>query len=142
MVHKLLKNYQPPILQTQNFFQSPFRSSHQKKVHLYREFLDDVSNKNIYHTIVYNWHTDQDIRTIFDPEQEVRKLSFSLQLSDKNEYVGGDLEFTDVDKKMFSVPRDRGCVIVFDSRTIHRVTTIKSGVRKSLVGWVVGSRWK
>ena len=90
----------------------------------------------------YDWHTDQDIRSIFDPEQEVRKLSFSLQLSDENDYVGGDLEFTDVDKKKFIAPKNRGCVIVFDSRTIHRVTTIESGVRKSLVGWVVGPRWK
>ena len=90
----------------------------------------------------YNWHTDQDIRSIFSSDQKIRKLSFSLQLSDKDEYVGGDLEFTDVDKKMFSAPRDRGCMIIFDSRTIHRVTTIKSGVRKSLVGWVVGPRWK
>ena len=90
----------------------------------------------------YNWHTDQDIRTIFKSEGEVRKLSFSLQLSDKDEYVGGDLEFTDVDKKIFSAPRDRGCMIIFDSRTIHRVTTIESGERKSLVGWVVGPRWK
>lgn len=90
----------------------------------------------------YNWHTDQDIRTIFKPEEEVRKLSFSLQLSDKDEYVGGDLEFTDVDKKIFSAPRDRGCLIIFDSRTIHRVSQVEFGIRESLVGWVVGPRWK
>ena len=90
----------------------------------------------------YNWHTDQDIRTISSSDQEVRKLSFSLQLSNEDDYVGGDLEFTDVDKKIFTAPKNRGCVIVFDSRTIHRVTNIESGIRKSLVGWVLGPRWK
>ena len=90
----------------------------------------------------YDWHTDQDIRTIFSSDQEVRKLSFSLQLSNEDDYTGGDLEFTDVDKKKFTAPKNRGCMIVFDSRTIHRVTNIESGIRKSLVGWVLGPRWK
>ena len=90
----------------------------------------------------YNWHTDQDISTIVSPDQEVRKLSFSLQLSNEDDYVGGNLEFTDVDKVKYTAPRNRGCLIVFDSRTIHRVSQVESGVRKSLVGWVVGPRWK
>lgn len=90
----------------------------------------------------YNWHTDQDISTIVSPDQEVRKLSFSLQLSNEYDYVGGNLEFTDVDKVMYTAPRDRGCLIIFDSRTIHRVSQVESGIRESLVGWVVGPRWK
>ena len=90
----------------------------------------------------YDWHTDQDIRTIFSSDQEVRKLSFSLQLSNEDDYTGGDLEFTDVDKKKFTAPKNRGCRIVVDSRTIHRVTNIESGIRKSLVGWVLCQRWK
>ena len=61
-----------------------------------------------------------------------------------DEYTGGDLEFADFDDstQRFTVPKSRGTVIVFDSRTPHRVSPIKSGVRKSLVGWVVGPRWK
>jgi len=90
----------------------------------------------------YNWHTDQDIRSIGSSDLEVRKLSFSLQLSNEDDYVGGNLEFTDVDKAMYTAPRDRGCLIIFDSRTIHRVSPVESGVRESLVGWVVGPRWK
>ena len=113
-------------------------------------FLYDISNienEVIQYTIYdkgdyYDWHTDQDIRTIFSSDQEVRKLSFSLQLSNEDDYTGGDLEFTDVDKKKFTAPKNRGCMIVFDSRTIHRVTNIESGIRKSLVGWVLGPRWK
>ena len=92
----------------------------------------------------YNWHTDMDICDINEPDQLVRKLSFTLQLTNDDEYTGGDLEFADFDdsRYRFLVPKSRGTVIVFDSRTPHRVSPIKSGVRKSLVGWVVGKRWR
>jgi len=92
----------------------------------------------------YNWHTDMDICDIIEPDQLVRKLSFTLQLTNDDEYTGGDLEFADFDDSTyrFLVPKSRGTVIVFDSRTPHRVSPIKSGVRKSLVGWVVGKRWR
>ena len=90
----------------------------------------------------YTWHTDQDIRTIYNSDDEVRKLSFSLQLSDENEYTGGEIEFKDVMGNTFSAPKNRGCLIIFDSRTEHRVCTVKSGNRKSLVGWVKGPRWR
>ena len=92
----------------------------------------------------YNWHTDMDICDINEPDQLVRKLSFTLQLTNDDEYTGGNLEFADFDDSTykFSVPKSRGTVIVFDSRTPHRVTPIESGIRKSLVGWVVGKRWR
>ena len=92
----------------------------------------------------YGWHTDMDICDINEPDQLVRKLSFTLQLTNHDEYTGGDLEFADFDDstQRFTVPKSRGTVIVFDSRTPHRVLPIKSGVRKSLVGWVVGKRWR
>ena len=92
----------------------------------------------------YSWHTDMDICDINEPDQLVRKLSFTLQLTNYDEYTGGDLEFADFDDstQRFTVPKSRGTVIVFDSRIPHRVLPIKSGVRKSLVGWVVGKRWK
>ena len=92
----------------------------------------------------YNWHTDMDIRDVFKPDELVRKLSFTLQLSYDDEYEGGNLEFADYDDSTyrFTAPKSRGTVIVFDSRIPHRVTPVKSGIRKSLVGWVVGKRWR
>ena len=115
-------------------------------------FLYDIShieNEMIQYTQYnegdyYNWHTDMDICDINEPDQLVRKLSFTLQLTNNDEYTGGDLEFADFDDSTyrFSVPKSRGTVIVFDSRTPHRVLPVKSGVRKSLVGWVVGKRWR
>jgi predicted 2-oxoglutarate/Fe(II)-dependent dioxygenase YbiX len=37
------------------------------------------------------------------------------------------------------VPRKRGTIVLFDSRTQHRVLKVTKGTRKSsIVGWVVG----
>ena len=72
----------------------------------------------------------------------VRKLSFSLQLSDPEDYRGGELEFIDNSNKPFLAPKQRGTMVVFDSRVKHRVRKVKSGLRKSIVGWVIGPRWK
>ena len=60
------------------------------------------------------------------------------------EYTGGDLEFTDFanSERKFTVPRNRGTIIVFDSRVPHRVCPVESGTRKTLVGWVIGKRWR
>ena len=111
--------------------------------------ISDIENNMIQYTQYnkgdfYKWHTDMDICDINEPDQLVRKLSFTVQLTNDDEYTGGDLEFADFDDSTykFSVPKSRGTVIVFDSRTPHRVLPIKSGVRKSLVGWVVGKRWR
>ena len=72
----------------------------------------------------------------------VRKLSFSLQLSDPDDYEGGNVQLLDETGKSYIAPRQRGCIILFDSRTQHRVLKVTKGTRKSIVGWVVGPRWK
>ena len=48
----------------------------------------------------------------------------------------------DENNKSYIAPRERGSIILFDSRTPHRVHKVRKGERKSLVGWVVGPRWK
>jgi len=107
----------------------------------------------------YHWHTDTHLAQQFSPKQTpsplrndasqlamiqaeyCRKLSFSLQLSDEKEYDGGELQFHENGESWFA-SKQRGSLIIFDSRLNHRVRTVKAGVRKSLVGWVVGPRWK
>ena len=74
--------------------------------------------------------------------EQVRKLSFSLQLSDPDDYEGGNVQLLDESNKSYIAPRQRGSIILFDSRTQHRVLKVTKGVRKSIVGWVVGPRWK
>lgn len=108
----------------------------------------------------YGWHTDAGISNQYKPQtvgnraenlandfvseniESVRKLSFVLQLSNPDDYEGGNLQLLDEADNSYIAPRKRGTVILFDSRTRHRVLPVKSGLRKSVVGWVVGPRWK
>jgi len=108
----------------------------------------------------YDWHNDSGLATHYKPVsvgnrseglaqdylneniEMVRKLSFVLQLSDPNDYDGGNLQLLDESNKTYFAPRKRGTMICFDSRTQHRVLKVRRGVRKSLVGWTVGPRWK
>lgn len=78
----------------------------------------------------YDWHMD-----LGPGRMSTRKLSLSLQLSDAEDYEGGDLEFMNVKER---TPRDIGTLIVFPAFLAHRVTPVKRGTRKSLVAWVSG----
>ena len=73
----------------------------------------------------------------------VRKLSFSLQLSNDHDYVGGDFQVRNadrsVDEALWTRMRQRGSFIVFPSLTVHQVTPVIFGERRSLVGWVLGT---
>ena len=85
----------------------------------------------------YSWH--HDINWTQDSGYD-RKLSVSIQLSDPDEYDGGDLEF-----KIFKTPEDyrkQGSVIVFPSYLEHQVTPVTKGTRYSLVSWIEGPRWR
>ena len=71
----------------------------------------------------------------------VRKLSFTLQLSDPAEYEGGDLILhTSDDPEIMS--RAWGYVAVFPSYLLHEVTPVTKGTRYSLVSWVTGQPFK
>tara|TARA_B100000131_G_scaffold308829_1_gene338609 strand:+ start:5514 stop:6146 length:633 start_codon:yes stop_codon:yes gene_type:complete len=112
----------------------------------------------------YTWHNDAGLSTQYKPNivgrqgndgemkedflnkntEYVRKLSFSLQLSDPDDYEGGNVILLDEggSNKKYVAPRKKGSIILFDSRTKHCVNVVKKGVRKSIVGWVVGPRWR
>lgn len=108
----------------------------------------------------YGWHNDSGLSNQYKPVsvgnrvdglaqdfvnenvELVRKLSFVVQLSDPDDYEGGNLQLLDEHGGSYIAPRQRGTVILFDSRTMHRVQKVKSGIRKSIVGWTVGPRWK
>ena len=135
-------------------------------------FLYDISHidqESLQYTVYdsgeyYGWHSDADLSTMHTPLSEwnkaqksieevqydkirtqnecCRKLSFSLLIADPSDYRGGNLEFYGFQDKKYIVPKQRGTIILFDSRAKHRVTKVTEGVRKSIVGWTVGPRWK
>jgi len=92
----------------------------------------------------YGWHADQHPLPNQDGKYKglTRKLTISVQLSDGDEYEGGEFEFRDPgeDNKVETVEglRARGSVVMFPSFVLHRVTPVTRGVRRSLVGWVLG----
>lgn len=71
----------------------------------------------------------------------VRKLSFTLQLSNPDDYDGGDLcLFTD--EEPTKMRRERGYVVLFPSFMLHEVTPVTRGTRYSLVSWLTGKPFK
>jgi PKHD-type hydroxylase len=72
-----------------------------------------------------------------------RKLSLIIQLTDPSEYEGGDFQFdSDIPQPDPAEIKQRGTVIVFPSFLRHRVTPVTSGVRRSLVSWVEGPKFR
>jgi PKHD-type hydroxylase len=88
----------------------------------------------------FDWHKDYG-KDYGAPDQEPRKLSLSIQLSDGAGYQGCELEVR-AGNQVDIAPKTRGAVVAFPSYVLHRVTPITSGVRKSLVVWAVGPEFK
>lgn len=85
----------------------------------------------------YDWH--HDILWTHSANSD-RKLSITVQLSDSQEYAGGDFEFDEVETPTGA--KTKGTILVFPSYLRHRVTPVTWGVRKSLVAWFSGPRWR
>lgn len=88
----------------------------------------------------YDWHHD----TFWgNPTSFDRKISIVIQLSDPRDYEGGDFE---IDLQYPALPaeeiRTKGAVIAFPSFIRHRVTPVTKGVRRSLVCWVEGPKFR
>ena len=71
----------------------------------------------------------------------VRKLSISIQLTDPEEYEGGELNLYDGDKETL-MDKTQGTLIIFPSYVLHEVMPVTKGTRNSLVTWVTGKQFK
>ena len=81
----------------------------------------------------YDWHMDSGLNTANVP----RKLSMALLLSDPSEFEGGELQIMHSGQPQ-TVEQKRGRAWFFPSWTLHRVTPVTRGLRRSLVLWVGG----
>ena len=84
------------------------------------------------------WHVDAKPQ---EGDEDVRKISFTVQLSDCDDYEGGNVQVLDENGQMYNLPRERGTVALFDSASRHRVDKVRKGTRKALVGWALGKSW-
>jgi PKHD-type hydroxylase len=71
----------------------------------------------------------------------IRKLSVTIQLSDENNYQGGDLELLFEDNPI-KMKKEQGRLVIFPSFVLHRVTPVTQGERNSLVAWITGNNFK
>lgn len=71
-----------------------------------------------------------------------RKLSFSIQLTNENNYEGGDLLMYTDSKSPQAAIRQQGTINFFPSFVLHEVTPVTKGTRYCLVGWVAGPKFK
>ena len=85
----------------------------------------------------YDWHMD-----IGNGNSATRKISIVVQLSDPDDYEGGELQLQLGGDNLTSILKKKGSVTLFPSYIRHRVTPVTKGVRKSLVLWVGGSTFK
>jgi len=91
----------------------------------------------------YNWHVDNHSKPYNNGM--IRKLSFTVCLND--EFDGGNFDICRpsplTDKTIVQTFKlKKGEMIIFPSHTWHRVNKVTKGIRKSLVGWVVGKQWQ
>ena len=66
-----------------------------------------------------------------------RKLTIVVQLSDENEYEGGDLVIQFYEKEQI-MPKKIGTVIIFPSILMHRINPVTKGVRNTIVAFAYG----
>ena len=85
----------------------------------------------------YTWHQD-----IGPGMASQRKVSITVQLSESDEYEGGDLELWRGGNNVVSAQRGAGVTVLFPSYLMHRVTKVTKGKRRSFVLWVGGQHYK
>ena len=93
----------------------------------------------------YHWHIDQ---TLESDKPDSRKMSICINLTDPNEFEGGDFWVSKphvvadkTEKIRLDFMRKRGSAVVFPSFVFHRVAPVTKGTRHSLVCWVRGPLW-
>ena len=85
----------------------------------------------------FDWHCDRG-RAGF---AKVRKLSFSVQLSDPADYEGGGLELNP-DGTVVDALRAIGAATIFAAGVLHRVTPVTKGRRHALTAWFHGPHFR
>ena len=71
----------------------------------------------------------------------IRKLSIVVQLTDDSIYEGCDLKLH-LGGKPVIMKKNQGTLIAFPSYVLHEVTPITKGTRYSLVSWIGGPNFK
>ena len=108
----------------------------------------DTFQYTVYHDYEkgkYDYHMDTIMGTgMPDDMYETRKLSVTFLLNEPGvDFEGGEFEINSgQEKDAESVKMKKGDIIVFPSFMLHRVKPVTKGVRKSIVIWVMGPKFR
>lgn len=84
----------------------------------------------------------QDVFWLNGQDTKHRKLSGIIQLTDPNEYQGGDFQIYDVTQDPpANKIKEQGTFILFPSFLYHAALPVTSGTRFSIAVWVEGPKW-
>lgn len=84
----------------------------------------------------YGWHVD-----LSNTSVSPRKFTMVLQLTSPDDYEGGEIQLLNSTVEEVVI-KQRGLVCAFPSWTLHRVTPVTKGIRKTLVVWVAGPSFR
>ena len=118
---------------------SVIKNKAQEFSNLYLDNIEPLQYSEYDKNQEYGWHQDLNLKPYTDGR--IRKISFSVFLS--SHYEGGEFDLEvygpDAKPRYISVwKRHNENCIIFNSDMWHRVRPVKSGIRKSIVGWLLG----
>ena len=79
----------------------------------------------------FRWHQD-----IVGQLEKPRGLTFTMNLSNENDYEGGEFVLRTSKDKFMQLNKKRGSYMIFPSFMFHKVNDIINGERESLVTWI------
>jgi len=93
-----------------------------------------------------DWHTDGAFGIHADISSDImwRKLSATVALTE-DEYEGGELEMvlsSTPSTSYVKIKQSKGSILLFPPFINHRIAPVTRGIRKTLVYWFCGPRWK
>lgn len=93
---------------------------------------------------MYDWHMDTFLGRNDNKTEDTRKLTLVMLLSDPSrDFVGGDFLLNySKEETAETLPLSKGRIVAFPSFLLHKVKPVIRGVRKSLVIWVEGPKFK
>lgn len=95
----------------------------------------------------YDWHSD----LLYDKDlgdtlynSVTRKLTLVMLLNEPGvDFTGGEFQInTDKEESAVTIDLKKGLIVMFPSFVLHRVKPVLSGVRKSIVIWVEGPKFR
>lgn len=92
----------------------------------------------------YDFHMDMSLGNERARENATRKLSLTFLLNEPGvDFEGGDFQIaTGLEKDAKNINIRKGTLVAFPSFIHHRVTPVTRGIRKSIVIWVEGPKFR